>query len=142
MPPKFFLATKAFIVRGGKVLIVRESPKYPDGTQAGKYGEVGGRLEPGEEFEASLLREIREEAGLQAKIGKPFYVSEWWPEVRGEKWQIVAIFFECFSETGDIHLGPDHDDFLWIDPKEYKKYPLIENLPKVFEAYNAMKQGQ
>ena len=63
---KLFLALKAFLVHDGKVLVLRESPKNPIGTNAGKYDVAGGRLEPGERFDETLLREIREETGLDA----------------------------------------------------------------------------
>ena len=135
MVDKIWVATKAFIVKDGKVLVVRESSNYKDGTNAGKYDIVGGRLEPGQRFDESLLREIKEETGLHASIGKPFFVNEWRPEVRGEKWQIVATFFACNADTGDVVLGEDHDDHKWIDPKEYKEHNLIENLYPAFEAF-------
>jgi len=57
---------------------------------------------------------------LNPKLGKPFFVSEWRPVVRGEKWQSVGTFFECFSKTKEVKLSKDHSEFSWIDPKEYK----------------------
>jgi len=135
MQPKLFVATKAFIVYNSKVLILKESPKYKEGANIGKFDIVGGRLEPGQRFDQSLLREIQEETGLKVKIGKPFFVNEWRPIVKGEQWQIVGTFFECFAESDDVKLGNDHDEYAWIDPKDYKKYTLIENLHPAFEAY-------
>jgi len=32
-------------------------------------------------------------------------------------------------------LSQDHDHFLWIDPREYKRYNLIPNLYGAFEEY-------
>ena len=116
MKPKLFMAMKAFIVHDGKVLIVRESPKNPVGTNPNKYDVVGGRLEPGERFDECLVREIKE---------------------HGEPWQIVGVFFECVAKTNTVQLSVDHDDFKWIDPKDYKKYPLIENLYPAFEVFLA-----
>jgi len=84
MEPKIFVATKAFIVFNGKVLILRESTKYEDGANAARFDVPGGRLQPGQRFDESLLREIQEETGLAVKIGKPFFVNEWRPVVRGE----------------------------------------------------------
>ncbi|MCR4328640.1 MAG: NUDIX domain-containing protein [Patescibacteria group bacterium] len=136
---KLFIATKAFIVRDGKVLIVRESGKYDEGTNAAKYDVVGGRLKPGERFDESLRREVREETGLDVKIGKPFFVNEWRPVVKDEQWQIVGMFFECVVEEGEVKLSGDHDAYEWIDPAEYQNYPLIENLKVAFEAYLARK---
>ena len=135
MQPKLFVATKAFITHNGKVLVLRESSKYEDGTNTNKYDVAGGRMEPGQKFDDSLLREVREETGLTVTIGKPFFVSEWRPTVRGERWQIVGIFFICEAQSDQVTLSDDHDDYKWIDPREYKNSGLIENLWPAFEAY-------
>lgn len=95
----------------------------------------GGRIEPGQRFDESLLREIREETNLSVTIGRPFFVNEWRPNVRGENWQIVGTFFECFSNTNEVALSKDHAEYVWIDPKDYKKYDLIKNLIPVFESF-------
>jgi 8-oxo-dGTP diphosphatase len=135
MDVKVWVATKALLLYKGKVLILREADKYKDGTNSGKYDVVGGRVEPGQKFDDSLLREIKEETGLVAKIGKPFYVGEWRPIVRGEQWQIVATFFECTVKSNKIRLSVDHDEYQWIDPKDFRKYKLIDNLIPAFKAY-------
>lgn len=138
MGVKLFVATKAFIVYKGKILILRESGEYKDGSNPNKYDVVGGRLEPGQNFKESLLREIYEETKLKVTIGRPFYVGEWRPVVRGEQWQIVGTFFECFSETDDVTLGKDHDDFIWIDPEKHEEYELIPGLNECFVSYNEL----
>jgi len=134
--PILFVATKAFIVNNGKVLILRESSKYEDGSNAAKYDVVGGRLKPGQRFDDSLMREIMEETCMTVKIGRPFHVGEWRPVVKGAQWQIVGTFFECFADSDIVKLSEDHDDFQWIDPLEYENYPMIENLKEAFEKYN------
>src|SRR3989338_5828239 len=106
---KFFCATKAFIVHKGKVLILRESTKYSDGTQVGKYDIPGGRMKPGETWQENLLREIKEETGIAIQIGDPISVGEWRTVVKREQWQIVAMFFECFAESDKVVLSEDHD---------------------------------
>ncbi len=139
MNVKLFVATKAFINYKGKILILRESTKYSDGTNSGKYDVVGGRVEPGQKFDESLLREIKEETGLSVKLGRPFYVGEWRPKVRGEQWQIVGTFFECFAKSNKVKLSEDHDNYQWINPKNFKKYNLIDNLKPAFESYLTIK---
>ena len=134
--PRMFTATKAFIInKEGKILILRESPKYVDGANISKYDVVGGRVKPGQRFDDSLIREVSEETGIEIKIGKPFFVNEWRPIVKDEPWQIVGIFFECFPKSEEVKLSDDHDDYLWIDPDDYKNYNLIENLYPAFESY-------
>lgn len=135
MDIKMFVATKAFIMHNNKVLLLRESKKYQDGTNSGRYDVAGGRVEPGQRFDDSLIREIKEETGLEVKIGRPFFVNEWRPVVRGEKWQIVGTFFECFTDTERVILSEDHDEFVWINPADYKNYNLIENLLPAFESF-------
>lgn len=135
MEPKLFVAMKAFVVHDGKVLLLRESVKDADRTNVGLYDVVGGRIKPGQRFDESLLREVREETALAIRIGKPFFVSEWRPVVRGEQWHIVGTFFECSSESDRVTLSDEHDDFQWIDPHTFRKYHLIENLFPAFEAY-------
>jgi 8-oxo-dGTP diphosphatase len=132
---KLFTAVKAFIVYNNKILILKESLKYQDGSNIGKYDVVGGRVKPGQRFDESLLREIKEETGLDVSIGKPFFVNEWRPVVKEEQWQIIGTFFECLTDSDQVILSEDHDDFQWIDPSEYKQYNLIENLIPAFESY-------
>jgi 8-oxo-dGTP diphosphatase len=135
MDPKLFVATKAFINHDGKILILRESSTYDEGTNAGRYDIAGGRLKPGERFDESLAREVKEETGLEVKIGKPFFINEWRPAPKGEPWQVVGIFFECFADSSEVTLGEDHDKCEWIDPYEYKNYNVIPNLHAAFVAY-------
>jgi len=135
METRLFVATKALIVRDGRILILRESSTYTDGTNVAKFDLPGGRLTPGEAYNEALMREVREETGLSISIGKPIAVGEWRPQVRGESWQIVGIFFECSDMGGEVVLGSDHDAYEWIDPTEHAAFPLIDNLHPVFERY-------
>jgi len=138
MKPRMFVATKAFILFQGKVLILRESPKYKDGARVGEYDVVGGRVEPGERFDVSLLREIKEETGLEVKAGNPFFVNEWRPVVKGEQWQVVGTFFECTTESNEVILSEDHDSYEWIDPKDFNRYNLMKTNIPAFESYNEL----
>lgn len=133
MEPKLFVAAKALIVKDGKVLLVRESSKYEEGTNIAKYGVPGGRLKPGEKIEESLAREVKEETGLDISIGDPLVVDEWRPTVRDEPWQIIGIFFKCQALTEEVVLGDDHDHFVWIDPKDEDQYQIIENERKIIK---------
>ncbi|HCJ52451.1 MAG: hypothetical protein A2898_04475 [Candidatus Kerfeldbacteria bacterium RIFCSPLOWO2_01_FULL_48_11] len=135
MEPKLFVATKAFIIYREKVLIVRESHSYADGTNAGKFDVVGGRMHPGTRFDENLKREVKEETGLDIAVGLPFFVNEWYPKVRGEQWQIIGMFFSCRAQGAKVLLSSDHVDYLWIQPTDYAKYPLIENLVPAFKAF-------
>lgn len=135
MVDKLFVATKALIEYQGKVLLLKESDKYDDGTNVGKFDLVGGRVKPGEHFAAGLKREVKEETGLEIIIKQPFFVSEWRPQVKGKNWQIVGIFFHCQASDDEVVLSNDHNEHVWIDPKDYDNYKLLDNLIPVFQEY-------
>jgi 8-oxo-dGTP diphosphatase len=135
MDVKQFTAMKAFIIYDGKVLLLRENKKYSDGTNIEKYDVPGGRVNPGEHFMESLVREIKEETGLTVNVKHPFFVNEWRPQVRGEQWHIIGTFLVCEADTNSVVLSQDHDHHEWILPEEHGKYHVIPNLRKAFEAY-------
>ena len=143
MEPKLFVAGKAFISHNKKILIIRESKKYKDRTTIGKYDIPGGRMEPGEKFTDALIREVKEETGLNIEIGNPFAVNEWHPILNNELCQVIGIFFECKSETDKVELSEDHDDFKWINAKDYRDYNIIDNMHRIFDIYlsNKMIKG-
>nr|KKS48922.1 MAG: NUDIX hydrolase [Candidatus Giovannonibacteria bacterium GW2011_GWF2_42_19] len=75
------IAGKAVIVQDGKVLILRESDKYKEGTNKGRYDFPGGRVKSGENHEEALKREVREECSLEIEIERPIFVGEWQPMI-------------------------------------------------------------
>jgi 8-oxo-dGTP diphosphatase len=100
------IATKALIVNEkGQFLILREAKTYEEGTNIGRYQLPGGRLELGEAFTDGLKREVNEETGLKVEIGKPIYVGEWRPVIKGVQNQIVGIFFLCKPLSEDVRLS-------------------------------------
>lgn len=138
LPVRLFIATKALVQYQGRVLILRESNKYVDGVEAGKFDVPGGRMTvPGESYLDALRREIREEAGLEIDNIKPFFVNEFRVTKQNELWQIVAIFFQADAVGGQVVLSDDHCEYLWIDAKNFGDYAVIENLHPVFQAYLA-----
>jgi 8-oxo-dGTP diphosphatase len=127
------LAVRAVIVREKKILIIRESQEYIEGNQIGKWDFPGGKVEPGESLNDALLREAREESGLEIEIGKPFFVSEWFPAIKGEQVQIVGIFFLCYAKSDSVILGTDHDKFEWINLEDYSGIDLMIKNKQVLE---------
>lgn len=120
------VAAKAAIVHKGKVLILREAGTYDEGTNIGKYGLPGGRINPEESFYDALDREVEEETGLKVKPIKPIHVGEWWPEIKGNKNHIVAVFVLCESDTDEVVLSEEHDSYEWLDAKTLPKYSVVE----------------
>lgn len=109
------VAVKAVIQnKDGKFLIVREGERW----QA-----VGGRLEKGEKLEDGLRRETQEETGItDLAVGKVIHVDEWFAKPEGELKHIVALFFLCGTESNEVTLSDEHQEYAWVTPEELEKY--------------------
>lgn len=120
------VAAKAAILHNGKILILREANTYDEGTNIGKYGLPGGRINPEESFFVALAREVKEETGLSVEVIKPVQVGEWWPEIKGQKNHIVAVFVECMADTNEVVLSEEHDSYEWVDSKRLSLFGMVE----------------
>ena len=84
----------ALIFRGGKLLITQRHAKAHLG---GKWEFPGGKREAAETFEEALVREIREELGVQIEVGELFEeISHTYPER-----SVHLKFFVCKLISGE-----------------------------------------
>jgi len=89
----------------GRVLLI----KHPDGPV---WGPPGGGHEPGERYEGTALREVREETTVECEITGVFgverkrYVDETDPERRG---YLAEVTFEAEHVAGTPDAEQDHD---------------------------------
>ncbi len=75
---KMIEVVAAIIERDGKILLAQR-PAQSD--QAGLWEFAGGKVEPDESQRQALVRELREELGIEATVGE--YVASHQREVRG-----------------------------------------------------------
>jgi 8-oxo-dGTP diphosphatase len=117
MENKIVVALKAIILYNRKALIIQRS--YGEISGGGSWEFAGGKLEFGEDLETGLKREIMEEVGLEVKIEKLLYASTFQSK---ENRQTVILSYLCHSFSDRVVLSEEHEQFLWADKKNMRKY--------------------
>jgi mutator protein MutT len=104
----------ALIFHGGQLLITQ---RHADAHLGGLWEFPGGKREPGESFEACLVREIREELGVDIAVGELFEeVAHDYPEK-----SVRLKFFLCRLLAGEPQpLGCA--DLRWVAQSELAQF--------------------
>lgn len=113
----------------GKTLIAKRKQGK---IMGGCWEFPGGKSEPGESLEFSVMRELKEEMDIDVNVGEMIaeieYCYEW-----GE---VHLIAFHTDIVKGEIKLL-DHDEIAWVSMDEMREYgmtpadePLIDQIKK------------
>ena len=120
----------AIVKYDGKILILKRSDKVA--TYPNQWSFIHGRIENGEVPEKRAEIEVKEETGLNVKIVKKFKELSFYDEKLGIKWQTLPILFE--AKNYKVKLNWENTDYLWINPKDAKKYnKYFEKFEKFLE---------
>jgi len=131
---QLFVGTKALVHYNGKILLLRESSKYLDGAEMGKWDVPGGRISPEETLDEGLIREVKEESGLDVVKGKLLGAFDGFPLIRGEKCHVIRLYFICESKSDAVKLSDDHDAYDWIAPSELHNKMLVNDIAEMLVA--------
>jgi len=106
----FAVSVKSFIVDDeGRLLIIQRAGD--DVQKPGIWEVPGGRLVPGEDPFAGLVRETKEETGLDVKVVKPLSVRHF---TRVDGQVITMLIFLCKPLNKVVMLSGEHSDFDWV----------------------------
>lgn len=112
------------VIKDGKILILqrhKDEDVYPNMWEL-----PSGKREPLEPSETQLIREVREETGLDVKIIMPFSVFDYQIEKPDEIRDSTQINFLVAPFSDNIILSEEHQSFAWITKEEIDKYELTE----------------
>lgn len=124
MPGPRVDAVGAIITDAGRLLLVKRGHE----PEAGRWSLPGGRVEPGESDQEALVREVREETGLEVTPGPlAGTVERPWPGGR----VLVIRDYAATVTGGDLTAGDDADDARWVSPRDIASLPLTTGLEEV-----------
>jgi len=113
-----FVAACALVDSDGRVLLAQR----PEGKQlAGLWEFPGGKVEPGETPEETLIRELQEEIGITTKVAclAPLtFASHTYDD-----FHLLMPLYVCRRFEG-IARGLEGQALKWVRPKDMRDYPM------------------
>ncbi|MEE9169192.1 MAG: NUDIX hydrolase [bacterium] len=133
-PDRPILAVSAVVQNQDKeILIVRRAVE----PGIGLWSLPGGVVKLGESVEQALRREIREECGIEVKIGELLGVFDriFRDKAGKVKYHYIILDYRCYSENKDVRPGSDADDYHWLNESDLERFdytPGVKELLKDF----------
>ena len=128
---KLIYVVKGLVEHKGKFLLLKKAKDIiPENV--GKWECPGGRIKKEEDPEETLIREIKEETGLDCNIERAL------PPVYVETKDIYSFthVFLVKAPSKEVKLSEEHSDFRWVKPNKVKNMHLVlfaDLLLKYFE---------
>ncbi len=121
----------------GKLLIgKRKDLTVPDAD--GFWEILGGHIEFGEDPEDAIIREIKEESGLEIEVIKllPKIYFSIWQTKDGDKWQTLFPTYLCKVTGGSLHtknFDKKITELKFISKSEINNYKYLPNVIEIFK---------
>jgi 8-oxo-dGTP diphosphatase len=114
-PPVTRVIVGAAVIEGGKLLAAERA--YP-AELAGLWELPGGKVEPGESEQEALIRECREELGIEIRLGER--VGGDWP--LGEQ-RVMRVWAASITEGEPT--PHEHSKLRWLAKEELHDVPWL-----------------
>ena len=126
-------AQKALIIKDRKLLLIKKSSK--DINSPNQWEVPGGRKQVGENLEEHIIREVKEEVGLEILPKEIFDMWEFSIPVNNEKTTVVAVARFCELTNENIIITEDViDNYKWVNiDANLLDYNLIPGIRKTIE---------
>jgi 8-oxo-dGTP diphosphatase len=122
-PTRPLVGVGAVVWDGGRVLLERRGQPPAQGS----WSLPGGLIDVGETAEDAVRREVREECGIDVKVGPVLGIFE--PIVRDPdgrvRYHYVVVDYLAYYHDGEVQAGDDAADLAWAAPADLDAYALL-----------------
>jgi len=138
-PSQPVVGVGAVILDGDRVLLVKRGHE----PLKGQWSLPGGTVELGETLEKALVREVREETGLEITIGPVVEVFDRIDRASDERitYHYVIVDFACAPAGGSLAHASDADDARWVSLSDLRVYELTEKATTVIQKALELTRG-
>lgn len=130
-PDQPIVGVGAVIICNGKILL--EKRKSEPGM--GRWSIPGGLVELGENIEQAVMREVKEETGLEVEKPELFDVVD--NVIRDEddriKYHFVMVDYFLKFKSGTLKAASDAEELRWVILDEVEKYDLTSTFRAFFQ---------
>ena len=115
----------------GRLLLVRRAQE----PGAGLWSVPGGRVEAGEDDATAVVREVREETGLEVAVGRHVGTVE-----RDGPEGVVFVIndYLCTPTGGSLEAGDDAADAVWAATEMVRSLPTVPLLVETLEEWRVL----
>jgi len=125
------LSVGAVVVHDGSLLLVRRGR----GPAAGEWSMPGGRVEWGETLAEAVVREVREETGLECICG----AQMGWVEIVASTHHFVVLDFRAtVLEHGEPVAGDDAAEVLWVPVPDVLDLNLVDGVAEFLHEHGIL----
>ena len=132
-------SVEAIIMKGDSLLFLRRK----NSPAKGEWWFPGGRIRKGETFKETLLREVKEETGLDVEVIQ--FIGAY-NRIFSDRHDVTMVFLcRCFDET--VILNDEHSEFKFSKdiPRDIHPYLLetIQDMKKTSQSvFPSVKKGR
>lgn len=118
----------------GAILLMRRGEKYGL-TSTGElaWDIPGGRIGVEERLDEALVREVKEEIGVEL-TGKPTLLAAQDIIVPEKEMHVVRLTYLHAIETKDITLSDEHSEYTWMSLEDAQNEPIEPYLRAVLDS--------
>ena len=121
---KCIISNMCMVYKGDMILVINRTKSDWPGLSF-----PGGHLEENETLEESVVREMKEETGLEIKNPKLCAIKEWdW----GNGVRYLGLLYKTNDFRGELKSSNEGEVF-WINKKDIYKYHLSQDFLELFK---------